>query len=317
MTATMSRRHQASSGPKENGWWLRCHPRQLWHFADGVATQLGVTNPEGGPATYFKAAPGETLFDCIRRQTPWFDETDQPFAKMTLGPGQFYPRIARPLALAGKPTMWAMETDPTHLIEAQNQLIAFMQHLEAICRVVEPDAASLTIYGHDIRNLLILAATEVEMHWRGILVANGRAPGRFTTNDYVRLTDPLRLAAYSVRFRRFPRLTAICPFADWGPDDPTASLPWYGAYHAVKHDRELAFTQAMLGHAIAAVAGCVALMVAQFGKNALTPDLLLFFGVEPPNWPLNETYLTGDPASQLTAVHHPRLRSSRSSRIDT
>ena len=59
----------------ENRWFVRDRiagqPRQIWLFDGQVAKNMGVTNPETGPGTYFKAEPGENLLDCIRRQTPW------------------------------------------------------------------------------------------------------------------------------------------------------------------------------------------------------------------------------------------------------
>jgi len=32
-------------------------PPQIWRIDDAVAVRLGVTNPEGGPGSYFKADP--------------------------------------------------------------------------------------------------------------------------------------------------------------------------------------------------------------------------------------------------------------------
>ena len=49
-------------------------------------TQQGVTNPEAGAGTFFKAEPGEDIWDCIRRQTPWLDagQTEGHFHPTTL-----------------------------------------------------------------------------------------------------------------------------------------------------------------------------------------------------------------------------------------
>ena len=82
-----------------NHWYVRDRisgqPRQIWRIDDQTATNMSVTNPEAGAGTFFKADPGETIWDCIRRQTPWLDPgvTEGRFHSMTLGPGEFYPRI--------------------------------------------------------------------------------------------------------------------------------------------------------------------------------------------------------------------------------
>jgi len=52
---------------------------------------------------------------------------------------------------------------------ARSQLTLLVRKLKAICHIVQPSTKTLDAYGHEIRNLLILAATEVEMHWRAVL----------------------------------------------------------------------------------------------------------------------------------------------------
>ena len=75
-------------------------PFQIWRIDDAVAVRLGVTNAEGGP-DYFKADPGETPWDKMKRDAShWFEPAGtNPFERTILAPGQFYPRIARPSAL--------------------------------------------------------------------------------------------------------------------------------------------------------------------------------------------------------------------------
>ena len=91
---------------------------------------------------------------------------------------------------------------------------------------MQPSTKTLDVYGHEIRNLLILAATEVEMHWRGILTANGSSTSKFNTNEYIKLADALRLVDYAITFLDFPDLQLIRPFAGWSKADPTKSLGW-------------------------------------------------------------------------------------------
>jgi len=110
--------------------------------------------------------------------------------------------------------------------------------------VVQPAPETLSVHGHEIRNLLILAATEVEMHWRGILVAIGRT-AKFNTNEYVKLADVLGLPAFTVRFHPCPDIDPFSPFALWEATDPTNSLPRFSAYLGVKHNREFEFERAI------------------------------------------------------------------------
>jgi hypothetical protein len=155
---------------------------------------------------------------------------------MALGPGEYYPRIARPLALAGQSRLWSPRVvgEKAHLAGVRSQLTLLTRRLEAICQTVQPSEKTLEVYGHEIRNLLILAATEVEMHWRGILTANGSAARQFTTNDYFKLVEALKLSDFAITFHDFPNLQPIRPFAGWSKADPTKSLKWYDAYHGGK-----------------------------------------------------------------------------------
>lgn len=72
---------------------------ELWSIDVGTAVRVGVTNPENGAGTFFQASAGETIWDAIRRQAPsWFEpDGESPFDKTVLEPGEFYPRIARPM----------------------------------------------------------------------------------------------------------------------------------------------------------------------------------------------------------------------------
>jgi hypothetical protein len=204
-------------------WYVRDFiggsPRQVWRFDDQTATRIGITNPENGPGTYFKAEPGEDIWDCIRRQTPWLDPdvTEGRFHPMPLGPAEYYLRIARPNVLATEPIMWSPSTvtDKAYVAGARNQLTLLVRRLELICQTVEPSDIALNVYGHEIRNLLILASTEAEMHWRGILALNRPSIKVFNSNEYVKLLEPLRLAEYRVTFHDFPNLNPIAPFAGW------------------------------------------------------------------------------------------------------
>lgn len=67
--------------------------------------------------------------------------------------------------------------------------------LKKVAQCVSPDPSNLLAWGTDIRNLLIVACTEVESQMKGVMKANGARPTfkHFTTVDYVKLLKPMRL----------------------------------------------------------------------------------------------------------------------------
>lgn len=289
---------------------------QVWKIEDDVAVRVGVSNPERGAGTYFKAEPGETIWDAIRRMTPWFESDGKcPFHKTMLRPGEYYPRMARPIDQhPDESPGWSpgAPTEANVIAIARGQLTTLTRQLDRICQTVQPTQATFNTFGHDIRNLLILACTEVESHWRGVLVANGVKGDRFNTRDYVALREAMRLDEYAVDFPSYPWLAPITPFAGWGSTgNPTQDLEWYDAYNAVKHNREVKFERATLSHAFAAVTACAIMMVAQFGLPAglgQRSELEAFFHVgSTPRWPLSEVYMFpyGDGPGDWVAIPFP------------
>lgn len=299
----------------DNRWYVRDHvsgqPRQVWLFTDRTAMNIGVTNPQDGVGTYFAANEGESIWDCINRQTPWLkpEAMEGRFHEMNLGPAEFYPRIARPVVLNVQPTLWTptLNSERAYIAGARAQAIIMVRKLELICQTVQPAAGTLQVYGHEIRNLLILAATEAEMHWRGILKANGSLVSKPNSNQFVKLVEPLKLRDYAVGFHDFPDLAPVQPFAGWSSTNPTDSLGWYAAYQGVKHNREEEFERGTLEHAISAVSACLSLLVAQFGPVALGSELSGYVTITAPDWPLECMYIPRVTEADWTPIHHPEL----------
>jgi hypothetical protein len=273
---------------------------------------VDISNAEGSPGSFFKPQPNESIWDALRRQAPdWFGTDGQnPFHKTALRPGQFYPRMARPVEYPGVDFIHSpsAQRDAHSIAVSRGQLIAFVRQLHRICQTIHPTEATLTAYGHDIRNLLILACTEVETHWRGVLVANGVAEKHFNTNDYIKLRAAMRLDEYAVEFFNYPWLDVFRPFSGWTTATaPTRGLEWYDAYNAVKHRRETDFRRATLQHAFEAVSACAVMMVAQFGTDTVldrSADLHAFLYVTSfPNWPVSELYVR--PLAELNPSWEP------------
>jgi hypothetical protein len=140
---------------------------QVWKIDECSAVRVGVANPEGGPGTYFRASPGETICDPLRRMTPWFEAEETPFHETVLKPGEYYPRMARPIdQYPDQAPGWSpgAQREVDTIAIGHGQLTALTRQLDRICQTVHPTRDTFATYGHDIRNLLILACTEVESH---------------------------------------------------------------------------------------------------------------------------------------------------------
>jgi len=210
--------------------------------------------------------------------------------------GCCYPRLARPRTNDSRIQPPENQRAKIHL---EVQLEVFSQSVKDILQNIEPIPEHLTVFGHKIRNLLLLAATEVEAQLKGILKANNYnfavtsgGQERATTNDYVKLCDPLHLKEYQVQLTYTPELEPRSPFRDWDPSSPTQSLRWYEAYNQVKHDREAQFQAATLENALDAVIACDILRQAQYYCDPY------FEHVTSPTWHPSE-YYTNPPSQDI------------------
>jgi hypothetical protein len=142
---------------------------------------------------------------------------------------------------------------------------SLFSRLRNIFQIIEPTTAHDRVFGHELRQLLILACTEVESSWRAVLSANDYPGERWTTNDYVRLLGPMKLDQYIVTLASHPGYGEIRPFDGWSASNPTPTLGWYDAYNATKHNREGELPRASLRAVIKAMAAVHIMTVAQFG----------------------------------------------------
>jgi hypothetical protein len=208
--------------------------------------------------------------------------------------GEYFPRIVRPIfgenRIQRGQTLWKFaEQNSLRNIQKQEEIL--IEILETIFRCIHPDENNFHVYGHQIRNLLILATTEVESSLTAILQANSIAPLSqfFTTRDYVKLKDILRLSEFEVTLSHYPWLPTFSPFRDWKEAQPTKSLLWYNAYNGIKHYRESEFQEAKLLFSINSLIAVHILLVSQFGNYA-TYNPYFRFSKEP-LWPREELYI--------------------------
>jgi hypothetical protein len=270
---------------------------------DNVARRIDVAP---GPGTHFSRIGEDSLLESIKLAVPFWFEALGAFHELRLAPGEYYPRMARlgpypePI-LDFNPTFFG---ESSYIAVARSQLVALNAQLQRICQTVHPHASTMNVFGHDIRNLLILACTEVEAHWRGILVANGSKKSRFDTRDYIALQDAMRLGSYAILFPNFPWLDAFQPFDGW---TSSANLPWYQAYNAVKHNREGEFEEGSLRHAFQAVSGCAIMLCAQFGPEVFVRSELqnTFAIASSPLWTPTECYMPPFDNAEFRRVSFP------------
>lgn len=149
-------------------------------------------------------------------------------------------------------------------VQAARNLFAEMRD---VFRTIEPVEANDVTHGHRLRELLILACTEVESGWKGVLDAQGYGSGGRDLNrrDYVKLMKPMRLGEWTVHLFSHPGYRPIKPFAGWTPNT-TGTLPWYDDYNATKHGREQSFARATLKSMVDAIAAVYVMVRAQFGR---------------------------------------------------
>jgi hypothetical protein len=235
------------------------------------------------------------------------------FQKIDQTPGNYFPRIYRPLLKSRDGLYGEFDVtlsrlissfDPydyfTHdestLISSLLQLETIIQRLKAIFMNVYPRGENLNSFGHEIRNVLILSATEVETQMKGILLANNydKAAEKLSTKDYYKLNSVLRLKDYAITFPYFREAGIIAPFQNWTQADSTKSLVWYDHYNSVKHDRVGNFENASLANAISSISAICVLLVAQYGNNIPHWKELIgnFFEIHSaPKWDIEDCYM--------------------------
>ncbi len=202
-------------------------------------------------------------------------------------PGSFYPRISRENILFN----YVDEQFLQDVRAYQN----IQYSLDGLFNYIEPSANNLSAYGHKIRELLILACTEVECLLVKTLVDNGyEQKDRYSTNDYIKCKNILGLDKFEVTLVQYPNMKVFKPFHNWNAESPTKSLPWYSAYNAVKHNRSDNITDANLEHLLDAISAIHVLLESQYGKgiferwNSQTEDRSIYKTVTRPKWSCKE-----------------------------
>ncbi len=186
-------------------------------------------------------------------------------------PGTYYKRIWRPQN--PNPPCPPPPVDREKLVNSLVALKVLVERLEELFETIEPCQDNLLVYGHKIREIILLACMEVESSWSAVLNENNyKTKGKFfTTKDYFKLKDPMFLDGYELKLSLYPQYPMFAPFENWSEKDPTGSLAWYNSYNKIKHDRENNLKLATLENAITSVGAAFVMIGAQFGFRWGTP----------------------------------------------
>lgn len=202
-------------------------------------------------------------------------------------PGAYYPRIFRK----------NINFNPLgpNFLQDMRAYQNIQSSVDNLFNYIEPVELNLRTYGHKIRELLILACTEVEYLLLKVLTENGyQEKSRYNTQDYIRCRDVLKLNHYEVRLTQYSNLGIFKPFQGWIESSPTASIPWYDAYNQVKHNRSDNIGHANLKHLLDAVAAIHILLESQYGETIFrglfgAPEYKsLFDTLSSPDWDIHE-----------------------------
>lgn len=283
----------------------------VWYVDRGLAARIGVPNATKHANAHIAFNPSDDYAALLHAHLTTHFPGLWTIEEMDLPPGGYYPRMARPSdqhptqAPGSYPASWEFQHERAVM---QGQLLSLKQQLEQICRYVHPEKANLKSYSHEIRNLLILACTEVEASFQAILSTNGYTKARLTTADFVKLNGAMKLDEYGFGLPTYPWLPTTTPFAGWSAAAPTKTLSWYDAYNEVKHNREVHFPLATLSAAMNAVCATAVLICAQFGHDAFgnSGGLESFFHLEAgPAWRYSQIYTYPYDNYPYVAVQYP------------
>lgn len=230
---------------------------------------------------------------------------------MKVAVGKTIDGIWRPSLIFQDDIQQGLSIDKFQERSAEQALKILVQKLDEILLYIEPSSHGLTSFGHKMRELLILAATEVENHWKALMAKAGIiSPGPFSTNDYVKLCDKAHLKDFLIQLRRYQTVAPIKPFENWSSKNPTASLSWYQSYNKTKHDRDKHFDESTLQAAIDAVAANVVMHCVRFGPFQLLNERNQLSGI------INETFDISMNDADRTGFYLPQLSIPKGTRND-
>lgn len=273
----------------------------------------GCWTTSGAPINNLCSLDDASIFERLKQSIPFLSQnntgTNFRLIHLNLNYGQSFNAIYRPSFTdkylkdffipfqEGKPARDFYEdlpiTVPNEYSNLLRQIEIILDDLDSIFKVVSPHKNQDSVYGHAIRNVIMLACTELDSRMQHILRNNAVKPmwRHFQMKDYYKLKDTLRLDEYSLSFYRYGDLEVYSPFSEW---EKNSELSWYNAYNNVKHNREDKFPDANLKNAINAIMALCIITIAQYGyRNDFWDERIgkIIRVEKEPLWDLEDYYL--------------------------
>ena len=269
--------------------------------------------PVGSPIMNFGEMTEKQIFEVVRKTHKYYSSLNEGnnyhLKHLKLGCGQYFNSIYRPIFTHDLTEVFqATSQSETSFLECykdlpinnfQNysnqlrQLEIILDDIAEVFKVVAPHHNQFSVFGHAIRNIIILACTELDARMQSILANNGVSPdGKyFEMRDYFKLKSPLKLDEYKLSFYRYGDLGTFSPFSTWENDE---QLHWYQAYNHIKHNREKHFAEAKLFNAINSIMAYAIILIAQYGyRNDLWRETVgkIIHIEKEPKWDLEDFYI--------------------------
>ena len=266
--------------------------------------------PVGSPIMNFGEMTEKQIFEVVRKTHKYYSSVlnegnNYRLNHLKLGHGQYFNSIYRPIFTyeltedfqATSQSETSFKDLPIYCFQdfsnQLRQLEIILSDLSEVFKVVAPHHNQFSVYGHAIRNIIILACTELDARMQSILANNGVEPYRnyFEMLDYYKLKDALKLNEYELSFYRYGDLGTFSPFSAWKNNE---QLYWYQAYNHIKHNREKHFAEAKLFNAINAIVAYTIILIAQYGyRNDLWRETVgkIIHIEKEPQWDLEDCYI--------------------------
>jgi hypothetical protein len=217
----------------------------------------------------------------------------------------YHPSIARPIYPAAENLILPESENEVELAKSiWREIDLISQDLEECFNVNSVSERNYEAFGTQYERIIYFCCIGIESLFRKVFVANGVTKKHLTMSDFVVLKQHSRLSEMGLSLVRYPWIAELFPFAGWSEERPSESLPWFGAYNALKHDKKRNEHRATMRNALNAFAGYYAVAYFSLGGN-LFPGFLstnyYFHFTTHPKWKLQEFYFTPEDGSWIVS----------------
>lgn len=234
------------------------------HFYGSTDNNMYIIHPG---LTVIQGKSGLLLEDWVKQT---FGATD--IQEMDMEAGKVNKEIWRPGLFYWNHINQALDVQEENENRAKKSIQILLEKLEEIFLYVEPSTEGLQSYSHKIRELLMLACTEMENYFvhyaeniKNLTPNNGQY---FNTSDYIKLKDTLFLNEFVIKLKNCS-IANFNPFVSWQTPQTTKTLTCYDIYNKTKHHFDKNFKITTLKSAIDAVCGCLILYSVKYGVSKL------------------------------------------------